>query len=55
VDSLEKLSEDADETICLQAPPYFAALSQFYSLFTQVEDEELLQVLTAENIRRRRE
>jgi putative phosphoribosyl transferase len=55
MDSLEKLSEDADETICLQAPPYFAALSQFYSLFTQVEDEELLQVLTAENIRRRRE
>jgi putative phosphoribosyl transferase len=55
MDSLERLSEDADETICLQAPPYFAALSQFYSLFTQVEDEELLQVLTAENIRRRRE
>ena len=55
MDSLERLSEDADETICLQAPPYFAALSQFYSLFTQVEDEELLQILTAENIRRRRE
>ncbi len=51
-DSLQNLAEDADETICLQAPPYFAALSQFYLHFAQVEDEELLQVLTAESKRR---
>ncbi len=54
-DSLERLSEDADETICLQAPPYFAALSQFYSLFTQVEDGELLHILAAESKRRSKE
>ncbi|MCJ7778537.1 MAG: hypothetical protein MUP16_09515 [Sedimentisphaerales bacterium] len=51
-DSLEKLSGDADETICLQSPPYFAALSQFYLQFPQVEDEELLEILAAESERR---
>ena len=51
-ESLEKLSEDADETICLQAPPYFAALSQFYLHFTQVEDEQLLEILEEEKKRR---
>jgi putative phosphoribosyl transferase len=52
-DTLEKLSENVDETICLQVPSYFAALSQFYLHFTQVEDEELLHVLAVESKRRR--
>jgi len=51
-DTLKKLSEDADQTICLQAPPFFSALSQFYLQFTQVEDEELLEILEVENKRR---
>ena len=51
-DSLEKLSQDADETICLQAPPFFSAISQFYSYFNQVEDEELLEILQQESKRR---
>jgi predicted phosphoribosyltransferase len=51
-DSLEKLSGDADEMICLQSPPYFAALSQFYLQFPQVEDQELLEILAAESKRR---
>ena len=54
-DSLQNLAEDADETICLQAPLYFAALSQFYSHFTQVDDEELLEILAAESKRRNKE
>ena len=52
-DSLERLSQDADETICLQAPPFFSAISQFYSYFNQVEDEELLEILQEESKRRR--
>ena len=51
-DTLEKLSRDADETICLQVPPFFSALSQFYSQFTQVEEQELLRILEAESKRR---
>lgn len=51
-ETLEKLSRDADETICLQAPPFFSAISQFYSYFNQVEDEELLEILQEESKRR---
>ena len=51
-DSLERLSQAADETICLQAPPFFSAISQFYSYFNQVEDEELLEILQQESKRR---
>ena len=51
-DTLKKLSEDADQTICLQSPPFFSALSQFYLQFTQVEDQELLEILQAESKRR---
>jgi predicted phosphoribosyltransferase len=51
-ETLEKLSHAADKTICLQAPPFFSAISQFYSYFNQVEDEELLEILQEENRRR---
>lgn len=51
-DSLERLSQAADETICLQTPPFFSAISQFYSYFNQVEDEELLEILQEESKRR---
>lgn len=53
-DTLEKLSQDADETICLQAPPFFSAISQFYAYFNQVEDEELLKILQQESRKRSR-
>lgn len=44
-DSVTKLSKDVDETICLRTPPFFDALSRFFSEFDQVEDEELIQIL----------
>jgi putative phosphoribosyl transferase len=44
-DSVMDISKDADEVICLHAPPYFAALSQFYLEFEQVEDSTLLEIL----------
>ncbi len=43
-----KLSEDADEIICLRAPPSFAAVGQFYARFNQVEDEEVMRILQEE-------
>ena len=51
-DTLTKLSEHADEIICLQAPPFLSAISQFYLQFDQVEDEQLLQILDEESKRR---
>lgn len=53
-DSLERLAKDVDEEICLRAPPYFAAVGQFYVRFDQVEDEDVLKVLQTEAERRNR-
>jgi putative phosphoribosyl transferase len=54
-DTLLKLAQDADQTICLQTPPFFSAISQFYACFNQVEDDELLEILTEESTRRSRQ
>jgi putative phosphoribosyl transferase len=43
--TLSKLTHDADEVVCLRAPVFFSALSQFYLQFKQVEDEEVLKML----------
>jgi putative phosphoribosyl transferase len=51
-ETLTMLSEHADETICLKAPSFFSAISQFYLQFTQVEDEQLLEILEEESKRR---
>jgi predicted phosphoribosyltransferase len=44
-DSLELVRPHADEIVCLQAPPAFHAVGQFYSEFRQVEDEEVVELL----------
>jgi putative phosphoribosyl transferase len=44
-ESLEKVRPYADEIVCLDAPPEFHAVSQFYVSFPQVEDEEVMRLL----------
>ena len=44
-DSLERVRPYADEVACLQAPPAFYAVAQFYREFRQVEDEEVVELL----------
>jgi predicted phosphoribosyltransferase len=44
-ESLEKVRPYADEMVCLDAPPGFHAVSQFYGSFPQVEDEEVMRLL----------
>lgn len=51
-DTLAKLSEDTDELICLRSPPFFAAVGQFYQRFSQVEDEDVLEILREEQQRK---
>ena len=46
-DTLKKVAEMADEVICLKAPEYFQAVGQFYSHFSQVEDDEVIETLRA--------
>ena len=36
----------ADEVACLQAPQDFQAVGQYYEDFTQVEDDEVIQILS---------
>jgi predicted phosphoribosyltransferase len=45
-DSLELVRPLADEVVCLEAPEEFYAVAQFYRDFPQVEDEEVIAVLT---------
>ena len=44
-EALEKVRALADEVVCLQAPPYFQAVGQFYGQFPQVEDDEVVALL----------
>ena len=36
----------ADEVVCLRVPRFFAAVGQFYRRFDQVDDTEVLRILT---------
>jgi len=44
-DTESRLREEADEVICLQAPPRFFGVGQFYEDFSQVADEEVVSIL----------
>ncbi len=46
-DTLRKVQELADETVCLEVPAHFQAVGQFYMEFPQVEDEEVVRLLRA--------
>lgn len=44
-DSVERLRDVADEVVCVETPPHFQAVGQFYQEFEQVSDEEALEYL----------
>jgi len=46
-DALERVRPLADEVVCLLAPEDFQAVGQFYRVFDQVEDEEVIALLSA--------
>lgn len=46
-DSLEKIEPLVDKIVCLHETWKFGAISQFYALFSQVDDEEVSQILAA--------
>ncbi len=45
--AIERVRPHADEVVCLSAPVFFQAVSQFYREFPQVEDEEAERILSA--------
>ena len=42
---LEQVRELCDEVVCLDCPETFWAIGQFYDDFSQVGDEEVLNIL----------
>lgn len=44
-DTLKKVQAMADEVICLMTPEYFMAVGQFYMDFSQVEDDDVIEIL----------
>lgn len=46
-DTAEKVRGYCDEVVCLETPFNFYAVGQFYAEFPQVEDEEVIAILSA--------
>lgn len=46
LDTLEKLSKEVDETVCLYSTENFYAVGQFYEEFPQVSDQEVSALLS---------
>ncbi|MDD4954865.1 MAG: phosphoribosyltransferase family protein [Candidatus Omnitrophica bacterium] len=44
-ETIIRLSKEADETIVLRVPEFFAAVGQFYLDFPQIEDSEVIEIL----------
>lgn len=44
-DTLAKVADLADEVVCLEVPPFFRAVGQFYRHFPQVDDDEVIEIL----------
>ncbi|WP_136590450.1 phosphoribosyltransferase [Salinigranum halophilum] len=44
-DTIERLGAEADEVLCVETPPSFMAVGQFYASFTQVSDDEAMRYL----------
>lgn len=46
VETLARILPLADEILCLETPPQFQSVGQFYHAFPQIDDEEVIAALT---------
>jgi predicted phosphoribosyltransferase len=44
-DAVQLVAGYCDEVVCLQVPPHFGSVGQFYGSFPQLEDEEVIALL----------
>lgn len=49
-EAVRSLAEEADEVICLAAPPDFRAVGVYYADFTQTSDEEVIDLLARQRM-----
>lgn len=54
-EAILKLATDTDEIICLRCPSLFSAVGQFYLNFTQISDDEVMEILQEEIKRKNKE
>jgi putative phosphoribosyl transferase len=47
--ALQRLRQEADEVVCLQAPASFAAVGEFYRRFWQLDDDEVVALVAEAN------
>jgi putative phosphoribosyl transferase len=45
IEARERIAALADEVVCLQTPPYFSSVGQWYERFDQTEDHEVHDLL----------
>ena len=45
-ETVERLRGEADDVICVETPPHFGAVGQFYRSFEQVSDEQAIEYLS---------
>ena len=45
-DTCQELAREADEAICLNTPPFFQAVGQYYEDFSQTGDDDVRELLT---------
>lgn len=46
-DTLRKVADLADEVVCLETPAHFQAVGQFYRDFPQVDDAQVIEILSS--------
>ena len=44
-ESIEALKREVDEVVCLFIPEFYSAVGQFYTVFPQTSDEEVVELL----------
>ena len=52
-ETLRKIANEADETICLEVPARFYAVGQFFEDFSQVSDEQVVAIMLESSSRKR--
>lgn len=48
-DTLEEVRKMVDEVVCLESPPFFQAVGQFYDNFNQTSDREVIELIKTAN------
>ncbi|HEY2989447.1 MAG TPA: phosphoribosyltransferase family protein [Candidatus Binatia bacterium] len=43
--TLQRVAREADEVVCLKTPYYFSAVGEFFVDFSQISDEDVIQML----------